>query len=201
MQGAVPLGEGGMLAILGLSDEQVRATCDAVVQDAVAQDSEVLSAANFNAPGQVVVAGSRSAIERSTAAFLEAGARKVLPLPVSIPSHCRLMEPACQALDHAIGAASLTQPAIPLVQNTTATVTDTVDGIRAHLVRQLSHPVLWTDSIRYMAEQGVTHFVECGPGKVLTGLSKRILRTAPVTGLDPEAFPEAFPERTPENFC
>ena len=194
MQEAAPLGDagGGMLAVLGLSDEEVRATCAGVVQD-----GEVLSAANLNAPGQVVVSGSRSALERSTGAFREAGARKVMPLPVSIPSHCRLMEPACARLERALEATSLSQPLIPLVQNTTATVTDTVDKIRTQLVCQLSQPVLWTDSIRYMAQQGVTHFVECGPGRVLAGLNKRILGTA-ATGLD---TPEAFPERTPEKFC
>ena len=187
MQEAVPQGEGAMAAVLGLDDEKVIELCEKT-----GQAGEVLSAVNFNAPGQVVIAGSASAVTRAATVFAEAGARKVMPLPVSVPSHCALMKPAAERLEKDLASIVLSAPTIPVVQNVTAQVADDVDVIRINLVSQLSQPVRWVESVRYMVANGVTGFSECGPGKVLAGLGKRIERSVPVTGMENlSVFPAA----------
>ncbi|MTI14667.1 ACP S-malonyltransferase [Sansalvadorimonas verongulae] len=187
MQEAVPPGEGAMAAVLGLDDEKVIELC----QD-TAQDGEVLSAVNFNAPGQVVIAGSAVAVERAATVFAEAGARKVMPLPVSVPSHCALMKPAAERLAKDLDSIMLSAPSISVVQNVTASVANDVNVIRTNLVSQLSQPVRWVESVRYMVSNGVAGFNECGPGKVLAGLGKRIERSVPVVGMENlSALPDA----------
>lgn len=175
MQAAVPAGQGAMAAILGLDDEAVRAVCAEVA------NGEVVEAVNFNAPGQVVIAGHAAAVERAVAAAKAAGARRAVPLAVSAPSHCALMEPAAEALAPRLAAARITPPAVPVWQNVDAAPHATADEIRTALETQLYRPVRWTDTVRGLAGQGVTHLIEFGPGKVLTGLVRRIDRA--LTGL------------------
>ena len=167
MQQAVPAGEGGMAAILGLDDEQIIELC------AQAAQGEVVSAVNFNAPGQVVIAGKASAVERAIEACKAAGAKRAIALPVSVPSHCALMKPAAEQLANDFVALGWVAPQITLVQNVTARPATDVAGLRSLLVEQLYSPVRWVQSIEYLASQGVTELVECGPGKVLSGLNKR----------------------------
>lgn len=168
MQEAVAEGVGGMAAILGLDDEVVRAVC------AEAAQGEVLEAVNFNSPGQVVVAGHKSAVERGMALAKEKGAKRALPLPVSVPSHCALMRPAAEALAQQLQSIAITAPQIAVVHN--ADVKSYSDGaaIKDALVRQLYSPVRWVETVRQFAGQGIAHIAECGPGKVLAGLNKRI---------------------------
>ncbi|RUM56005.1 MAG: [acyl-carrier-protein] S-malonyltransferase [Marinomonas sp.] len=169
MQQAVPAGAGAMAAIIGLSDEQVVAACEAVSEG-------VVSAVNFNSPGQVVIAGETAAVEVAMANAKEAGAKRALPLPVSVPSHCKLMVPAGEKLAERLNAIEFKEPAIKLVQNVTAQAVSDAAQIKSNLVSQLSEPVLWTQSIALLNELGVEKTVECGPGKVLTGLNKRIVK-------------------------
>ena len=169
MQQAVPAGAGAMAAIIGLSDEQVVAACEAVSEG-------VVSAVNFNSPGQVVIAGETSAVEVAMANAKEAGAKRALPLPVSVPSHCNLLVPAGEKLAERLNAIEFKEPAIKLVQNVTAQAVSDAAQIKSNLVSQLSEPVLWTQSIALLNELGVEKTVECGPGKVLTGLNKRIVK-------------------------
>ncbi|MBJ7549427.1 ACP S-malonyltransferase [Marinomonas ostreistagni] len=169
MQQAVPAGAGAMAAIIGLSDEQVVAACEAVSEG-------VVSAVNFNSPGQVVIAGEAAAVELAMANAKEAGAKRALPLPVSVPSHCKLMVPAGEKLAERLNAIEFKEPAIKLVQNVTAQAVSDAVQIKSNLVSQLSEPVLWTQSIALLNELGVEKTVECGPGKVLTGLNKRIVK-------------------------
>lgn len=172
MQAAVPAGQGGMAAILGLEDAQVVAAC------AEAAQGEVVSAVNFNAPGQVVIAGAAAAVERAMAACKTAGAKRTLPLPVSAPSHCALMLPAAEQLATRLAALDLHAPVIPVVQNVAARVEADLPALRDALVRQLHSPVLWVQCVEQLAAMGVTRFIESGPGKVLTGLDKRIVKDA-----------------------
>jgi [acyl-carrier-protein] S-malonyltransferase len=168
MQEAVPEGEGAMAAILGLDDDLARAACDESAQ------GEVVQAVNFNAPGQVVIAGHKAAVARAIAACKAKGARRALPLPVSAPFHSRLMQPAAERLKDALGRIDLRSPRIALVNNVdVAEETDPV-RIRDALYRQAAAPVRWAETIRRMAASGVTHVIECGPGKVLSALVKRI---------------------------
>ncbi|MAF16847.1 MAG: [acyl-carrier-protein] S-malonyltransferase [Marinomonas sp.] len=176
MQQAVPAGAGAMAAIIGLSDEQVVAACEAVSEG-------VVSAVNFNSPGQVVIAGETAAVEVAMANAKEAGAKRALPLPVSVPSHCKLMVPAGEKLAERLNAIEFKEPAIKLVQNVTAQAVSDAAQIKSNLVSQLSEPVLWTQSIALLNELGVEKTIECGPGKVLTGLNKRIVK-----GLDAVAI-------------
>lgn len=176
MQQAVPAGSGAMAAIIGLSDEQVVAACESVTEG-------VVSAVNFNSPGQVVIAGETAAVEIAMANAKEAGAKRALPLPVSVPSHCKLMVPAGEKLAERLNAIEFKEPAIQLVQNVSAQAVSDAAQIKANLVSQLSEPVLWTQSIALLNELGVEKTVECGPGKVLTGLNKRIVK-----GLDAVAI-------------
>lgn len=187
MQEAVPEGTGAMAAILGLDNEQVEAACAAAAQ------GDVVSAVNYNAPGQVVIAGARTAVERAIALCNEAGAKRAVALPVSVPSHCALMKPAADRLKQAMDDVALKPSRYPVVQNVDARAHDDVDTLKARLLEQLYSPVQWASSVGYMADQGITTLVECGPGKVLTGLNKRIDRR--VKGLaadDPERIAAAM---------
>lgn len=169
MQQAVPAGTGAMAAIIGLSDDQVVAACESVSEG-------VVSAVNFNSPGQVVIAGEKAAVEIAMANAKEAGAKRALPLPVSVPSHCQLMVPAGEKLAERLNAIEFKEPTIKLVQNVSAEAVSDAAQIKANLVSQLSEPVLWTQSIALLNELGVEKTIECGPGKVLTGLNKRIVK-------------------------
>lgn len=168
MQAAVPAGTGAMAAILGLDDDQVRAVCEA------AAEGDVVSPVNFNSPGQVVIAGQKAAVERAIVGAKEAGAKRALPLPVSVPSHCSLMKPAAEDFADSLHAANIQLPSIPVIQNADVVAHDSVEGIRDGLMRQLYSPVRWVETIQAMSAQGVTRLVEAGPGKVLVGLNKRI---------------------------
>jgi [acyl-carrier-protein] S-malonyltransferase len=168
MQAAVPEGEGAMAAILGLDDAQVRSVC------AEAAQGDVVEAVNYNSPGQVVIAGSGAAVARAIAVAKAAGAKRAVTLPVSVPSHCALMRPAAERLGERLAGVAVGTPAIPVLHNVTA---DRVDGpvaIRDILARQLYSPVRWVDTVQRMRAEGVRTCVECGPGKVLAGLGKRI---------------------------
>lgn len=169
MQSAVPEGVGAMAAVLGLDDEAVRAVC------ANAAQGEVLEAVNFNAPGQVVIAGHKAAVERGCALAKERGAKRALPLPVSVPSHCALMRPAAQRLLAALQEVEIKAPAVPVLHNADVASHASPDAIRDALARQLYSPVRWVEAMHAMRAQGVGLIVECGPGKVLAGLNKRIL--------------------------
>lgn len=170
MQEAVPAGEGAMAAILGLEDAQVIAVCNDAAQ------GEVVSAVNFNSPGQVVVAGMSSAVNRAVELAKAAGAKRALLLPVSVPSHCALMKPAADKLAELLKSISVQSPAIPVINNVDVTAANEPDAIRDALVRQLYSPVRWVETVEKMAASGVTQLVECGPGKVLVGLNKRIVK-------------------------
>lgn len=183
MQQAVPAGTGAMAAILGLEDADVQAAC------AEAAQGEVVSAVNFNAPGQVVIAGAAAAVERAIEGCKQRGAKRAMPLPVSVPSHCDLMRPAAEQFAADIAAAALKTPQIPLVQNVTASVAADLAGLEQNLLAQLYSPVRWVETVQHLGAQGVTDLVECGPGRVLCGLNKRCLKGAANHGLDtPDAF-------------
>jgi [acyl-carrier-protein] S-malonyltransferase len=173
MQGAVPPDAGAMAAVLGLSDEQVVSVC----KDA-STDSEVVTAANFNAPGQVVIAGDRNAVARAIDSAKGAGAKRAVLLPVSVPSHCPLMKPAAEEFQPVLDAAAIRPPAIAVVHNVDVATHPAPGVIRAALQKQLYGSVRWADSILFMSRQGVDRFVECGPGRVLAGLNKRIVADA-----------------------
>ncbi|WP_019936253.1 ACP S-malonyltransferase [Bordetella sp. FB-8] len=168
MQTAVPVGTGGMAAILGLDDDAVRAAC------AQAAQGEVVEAVNFNAPAQVVIAGHKTAVERACEAAKAAGAKRALPLPVSAPFHSSLLKPAADVLAGALSKIPVSAPSIPVINNVDVAQAGDPAAIRDALVRQAWHPVRWVETIQAMKAQGVTHVIECGPGKVLTGLVKRI---------------------------
>jgi [acyl-carrier-protein] S-malonyltransferase len=168
MQEAVPQGVGGMAAILGLDDDKVREAC------ANAAQGEVLEPANFNSPGQVVIAGQRSAVERGIEAARELGAKRGVMLPMSVPSHCSLLKPAALRLQEYLTQVPLTLPQIPVLHNATVASAGSLDALREVLVQQLYSPVRWTETINAFAQQGITQVLECGPGKVLAPLVKRI---------------------------
>ena len=171
MQKAVPAGEGAMAAILGLDDQAVRDVCRN------AADSGVAEAVNFNSPGQVVIAGHRGAIERAIELAKEAGARRAIMLAVSVPSHSTLMLPAGEALAESLQAAAFQAPSIPVINAVDATPYTDASDIRQRLTRQVSSPVHWVDTVRRLIADGATSIAECGPGRVLTGLIKRIDRS------------------------
>ncbi|MDX3893586.1 ACP S-malonyltransferase [Pusillimonas sp.] len=170
MQQAVPVGQGGMAAVLGLDDDTVRSVC------AQAAQGEVVEAVNFNAPAQVVIAGHKAAVERACELAKEAGAKRALMLPVSAPFHSSLLRPAAEKLAQALAGIQVEAPRIPLVNNVDVASVSDPAAIKDALVRQAWHPVRWVETIQFMKAQGVTHVVECGPGKVLSGLVKRIDR-------------------------
>jgi [acyl-carrier-protein] S-malonyltransferase len=185
MMEAVPAGTGAMAAILGLDDEAVRQVC------LDAAEGDVLEAVNYNSPGQVVVAGHKSAIERVTVLAKEKGAKRALELPVSVPSHCALMKPAADKLAEALSRITLVTPSIPVINNVDVVAAATEADIKDALKRQLFSPVRWVDTIEKMSADGVDKVVECGPGKVLIGLNKRINKSMASAALIDTASIEA----------
>jgi len=177
MQDAVPAGTGAMAAVLGAEDAQIAEACAAAAGD------EVVAAANFNSPGQTVIAGHAGAVDRALAALAAMGVRKAVKLPVSVPSHTPLMRGAAEQLGARMASLDWQLPRIPVVQNADARCFDTIDEIRAALARQLHQPVQWTGCVQALRERGATRLAECGPGKVLTGLVKRIDKTLECRGL------------------
>ena len=173
MQAAVPAGVGAMFAIIGLDDASIEQICT----DVSAQSGLVVSAVNYNSPGQVVIAGNKDAVEQAGGLCKEAGAKRALPLPVSVPSHCALMQPAAEQLVALLNEIEMNNPLLPVVNNVDVKVNFEVDAIRDALVRQLYRPVQWTKTVEWLSAQGITSVLEVGPGKVLTGLNKRIIKT------------------------
>ncbi len=171
MQDAVPVGQGGMAAILGLSDEDVHAAC---AEAMIAVAGEVVEAVNFNAPAQVVIAGSKAAVDRACEIAKAKGAKRALPLAVSAPFHSSLLKPASDKLSEYLAGIPFSTPAIPLINNVDVAILNDVAAIKDALVRQAARPVRWVEIINKMHADGITHVIECGPGKVLTGLTKRI---------------------------
>jgi [acyl-carrier-protein] S-malonyltransferase len=187
MQEAVPAGSGGMAAILGLSDEQVALAC------AEAAQGEVVEAVNFNAPAQVVIAGHAAAVGRACEAAKRLGAKRALPLPVSAPFHCSLLAPAAERLRERLRDERIAAPRVPVINNVDVAIESGPERIRDALARQAAGPVRWAEIIRVMAEQGVTHVVECGPGRVLAGLTRRIVPGVESLALtDPATIGEAL---------
>lgn len=170
MQSAVPVGQGGMAAILGLSDEDVHAAC----QEAAKETAQVVEAVNFNAPAQVVIAGSKAAVERACELAKAKGAKRALPLPVSAPFHSSLLKPASDQLREYLSAIHFSAPSIALINNVDVAIVTDPAAIKEALVRQAASPVRWVETVQAMAQAGVTQVIECGPGKVLNGLTKRI---------------------------
>ncbi len=175
MQAAVPQGQGAMAAILGLEDDQVESVCR--------ETEGVVSAANYNAPGQVVIAGTAEAVKAAGERLTQAGARRVAMLAVSGPFHCELMRPAQEAFAAHLNEVTLREPKIPVVQNVDAAVAADTDELRAKLLAQISQPVLWTACVRTMVTRGVTRMIECGAGRVLGGMIKRIDKSMDVAAL------------------
>ncbi|HEY9031687.1 MAG TPA: ACP S-malonyltransferase [Kangiella sp.] len=181
MQLAVPAGTGKMAAIIGLDDEKVRDAC------AVAAQDEVVEAVNYNSPGQVVIAGSADAVERAMEACKTAGAKRALPLPVSVPSHCALMRPAAEKLAHMLESININTPTIPVINNVDVSVETDPKAIKDALIRQLYNPVRWTETVQKLKSEDALNLFECGPGNVLCGLAKRIdreLNAVPLASLD-----------------
>jgi len=170
MQEAVPAGEGAMAAILGLTDEQIIQACSDAAQE------QVVEAVNFNSPGQVVIAGNKAAVKRAIALCEELGAKKAIELPVSAPSHCQLMRPAADQLAAAFNDITFSQPSIQLINNVDVAIEQDAEAIKSALIRQLYSPVRWTETIEKINDFGVESTVECGPGKVLSGLNRRIVK-------------------------
>jgi [acyl-carrier-protein] S-malonyltransferase len=168
MQEAVPMGTGAMAAILGLDDDAVRAAC------AESAQNEIVEAVNFNAPSQVVIAGHKAAVERGAAAAKARGAKRALMLPVSAPFHSSLLKPAAERLAEYMRNVIFSAPSIPVVNNVDVAIVADPEAIKAALARQACNPVRWVELIKHMAQAGVTHVAECGPGKVLAGLTRRI---------------------------
>jgi [acyl-carrier-protein] S-malonyltransferase len=171
MQDAVPVGSGAIAALLGLSEPQVREVC------VEAAGGEVLEPANLNTPTQTVIAGSRAAVLRGIEVAKRRGAKRALLLPMSAPSHCALMAPACDQLRGYLSQVVVAPPKIPVIQNADVLAHREPEHIRDALIRQLCSPVRWVETIRYLADAGVTQVMECGPGKVLSGLTKRIVES------------------------
>ena len=183
MQSAVPEGQGGMAAIIGLEDDVVSKVCAEVA------DGDVLQAVNFNAPGQVVIAGSAAAIKRAAPAMKEAGAKRALPLPVSIPAHSALMSSASEKLASRIKEVDVQLPSIPVLHNCNVSVAESAEQVAQNLVTQLDSPVLWVASVEKMQSDGISKYIESGPGKVLSGMIKRIARGSEVACIDtPDAL-------------
>ncbi|EPS3420693.1 ACP S-malonyltransferase [Vibrio fluvialis] len=185
MQEAVPAGTGAMYAIIGLDDAAIAKACEEAAQ------GDVVSPVNFNSPGQVVIAGQKDAVERAGALCKEAGAKRALPLPVSVPSHCALMKPAAEKLAVALEALAFNTPQIPVINNVDVVAETDPAKIKDALVRQLHSPVRWTEGVEKMAEQGIEKLIEVGPGKVLTGLTKRIVKTLDAAAVNDIASLEA----------
>jgi [acyl-carrier-protein] S-malonyltransferase len=187
MQEAVPAGSGAMAAILGLDDDQVRKVC------ADAAQGEVVEAVNFNSPGQVVIAGDKIAVDRACELAKEAGAKRALPLPVSVPSHCALMQPAAERLSERLAGIAIVAPNTPVLHNANVDTATDPDAIRQLLAAQLYSPVRWVETVRKMAAAGVDTLYEAGPGKVLAGLTKRIDKNLKgVAVFDPDTLKAAM---------
>lgn len=169
MQEAVPAGTGAMYAIIGLDNDAIAKACEQAAQ------GQVVSPVNFNSPGQVVIAGNKDAVERAGVLCKEAGAKRALPLAVSVPSHCALMKPAADKLAEALDKLTFNQPLYPVINNVNVTIENNAQAIKQALVAQLYSPVRWTETVEYMANNNTTVLIEVGPGKVLTGLTKRIV--------------------------
>ena len=168
MQTAVPAGTGGMAAIIGMDDDAVIALCQEISKDGA------VSAVNFNSPGQVVIAGEKAAVDAACELAKEKGARRALPLPVSVPSHCILMKPAADKLAVELDAIEINAPTIPVIHNVDVKAHNDAEAIKEALITQLYQPVRWTETVAGFADQGIENVVECGSGKVLTGLIRRI---------------------------
>lgn len=181
MQEAVPAGTGAMSAIIGLDNDAIAKACEESAQ------GEVVSPVNFNSPGQVVIAGNKDAVERAGAACKAAGAKRALPLPVSVPSHCALMKPAAEKLAVALQEVTFNAPQFAVINNVDVKAETSPEAIRDALVRQLYSPVRWSESVEFMAGEGVEHLLEVGPGKVLTGLTKRIVDTMTAAAINDAA--------------
>lgn len=181
MQQAVPAGAGAMAAILGLEDNAVIEACSKAAQ------GEIVSAVNFNSPGQVVIAGQKAAVERAIEECKAMGAKRALPLPVSVPSHCALMKQAAELLAHHFADVVWHTPKIPVIHNVDASAHETTEAIETALIAQLHNPVEWVKCVQKLHKLGVNTFVECGPGKVLAGLNKRILSDAQCFTLEDKA--------------
>ena len=178
MQQAVPEGTGAMYAVIGLDNEAIINACKQ------AEQGEVVSAVNFNSPGQVVIAGAKAAVERAAALCKEAGAKRALPLAVSVPSHCALMKPAADQLSVSLESITLKAPTVSVLNNVDVKAETDADAIRNALVRQLYSPVRWTETVEKMSHSGVEVLVEIGPGKVLNGLTKRIVDSLQATSVN-----------------
>ena len=172
MQNAVPEGEGAMAAIIGLEDHKVIKICNEE------QGNGTLEAVNFNSPGQVVIAGTKSVLDKSLQIFKDAGAKRAVLLPVSVPSHCKLMRPASILFDDYLKSIVFNLPKFPIIQNYEAIHYNEIDKIKSALVHQIYNPVRWTETIKLLSVEGINLFIEAGPGKVLTGLNKRINKEA-----------------------
>ncbi|MGF1757314.1 ACP S-malonyltransferase [Photobacterium sagamiensis] len=185
MQEAVPAGIGAMSAIIGLDNDAIAKACEDAAQD------QVVSPVNFNSPGQVVIAGNKEAVERANVLCKEAGAKRALPLPVSVPSHCELMKPAAEKLAVALESIQFNTPSIPVINNADVQTETAPAAIKLALVKQLYGPVRWTESVERMAGEGIEQLLEMGPGKVLTGLTKRINRALSGAAVNDPASLEA----------
>lgn len=194
MQQAVPVGQGGMAAILGLDDDAVRQVC------VEAAEGEVLEAVNYNSPGQVVIAGTAAAVARGAERAKAAGAKRAVILPVSVPSHCRLMHPAAERLAARLREIEIHAPLVPVLHNVHVQSENSADAIRDALVRQVESPVRWVETIQKMVANGVNRLVECGPGKVLTALNRRIDKRAETLPVyDPATLNEALTRAASQN--
>ncbi|MEG9531887.1 ACP S-malonyltransferase [Mannheimia indoligenes] len=187
MQEAVPAGSGAMYAIIGLDNEAIIKACE----QAATETGEIVSAVNFNSPGQVVIAGTKAAAEKAGELCKAAGAKRALPLAVSVPSHCALMKPAAEKLASALQNITLNQPLVPVINNVDVAVESDADTIRNALVRQLYSPVRWTETVEKMAQDGITTLYEIGPNKVLTGLTSRIVKELSAQAVNDVASLEA----------
>ncbi len=189
MQSAVPVGEGAMAAIIGLDDDAINSICEQIARER----GEVVQAVNFNSPGQVVIAGHTAAVDAAIAALQDAGAKRAMPLPVSAPFHTSLMQPAGERLAEAIADIPIKEPATPVVQNVHAQAETDPARIRELLVQQIYSPVQWTRCVKQMQSMGATTLVECGPGKVLSGLTRRIDKSLSSAALEePDALIECI---------
>lgn len=193
MQEAAPPGRGAMAAVLGLDDDVVEAICREVAED------QVVSPANYNSPGQLVVAGDSAAVERATHACLEAGARRALKLPVSVPSHCALMAPASKQMAAVLAEIEFRTPAFPVLHNVDAVARSTPERIRSALIDQLSAPVRWTATVQAMIKEGISVVAEAGPGRILCGLGKRTDRSVEWVALEDSGALAALASRFTEN--
>lgn len=177
MQEATPAGSGAMAAVLGLDDDVLVQVCEQAGQ------GQVVSCANFNSPGQVVIAGDKAAVDRACALATDAGARRAIPLAVSVPSHCALMRPAAEALEPVLADTAVNAPSVPVLHNVSTAPAGSPEEIRAALAQQLWQPVRWSDTVVKLVAEGVERFAECGPGKVLAGLNRRISRPSDTVAL------------------